>query len=56
MKPLDLYYITMTRYDETYKEVKVVFDKDHLENTLGETVSNVGKPNSGSLKRKNILT
>jgi 2,3-bisphosphoglycerate-independent phosphoglycerate mutase len=43
MKPLDLYFITMTRYDETYKEVKVVFDKDHLENTLGETVSNAGK-------------
>ncbi len=38
MKPLDLDYITMTTYDETFKGVKVVFTKDDLVNTLGEVL------------------
>ncbi|MBC7654234.1 MAG: 2,3-bisphosphoglycerate-independent phosphoglycerate mutase [Oligoflexus sp.] len=36
MKPLNLHYITMTTYDETYKGVDVMFTKDDLVNTLGE--------------------
>ncbi len=43
MKPLSLYYVTMTNYDDTFKDVKVIFDKDNLSNTLGEVVSNAGK-------------
>ena len=43
MKPLDLYYVTMTSYDETFKNVKVVFQKDNLTNTLGEALANQGK-------------
>src|SRR5690606_18732121 len=39
MKPLDLDYITMTTYDETFKNVKVVFTKDDLVNTLGEVLA-----------------
>lgn len=35
MKPLDLYYVTMTTYDETFKKVHVVFTKDDLNDTLG---------------------
>lgn len=35
MKPLDLYYVTMTTYDETFKKVHVVFTKDDLTDTLG---------------------
>lgn len=35
MKPLDLYYVTMTTYDETFKKVQVVFTKDDLSDTLG---------------------
>lgn len=39
MKPLDLYYVTMTSYDETFKNVNVVFQKDNLTNTLGEVLA-----------------
>lgn len=43
IKPLDLYYVTMTSYDETFKNVKVVFQKDNLTNTLGEALASQGK-------------
>jgi 2,3-bisphosphoglycerate-independent phosphoglycerate mutase len=43
MQALDLYYITMTNYDETYKNVKVIYDKDNLNNTLGEVLEKAGK-------------
>ncbi len=43
MHPLDLHYITMTPYDETFKNVKVLFDKDDLAETLGETLQYAGK-------------
>lgn len=39
MKPLSLHYVTMTSYDETFKNVQVVFQKDNLTNTLGEALS-----------------
>ena len=39
MKPLSLYYVTMTAYDETFKDVKVIFQKDNLTQTLGETLA-----------------
>lgn len=43
MKKLALYYVTMTNYDDTFQNVKVIFDKDNLENTLGEVLSAAGK-------------
>ncbi|MDX2196145.1 MAG: 2,3-bisphosphoglycerate-independent phosphoglycerate mutase [Cytophagales bacterium] len=43
MKPLSLHYITMTNYDDTFKNVKVIYDKDNLNNTLGEVIANAGK-------------
>ena len=43
MHPLDLYYVTLTNYDDSFKGVKVVFDKDNLNMTLGETLSGYGK-------------
>jgi 2,3-bisphosphoglycerate-independent phosphoglycerate mutase len=43
MKKLSLHYITLTNYDDSFKDVKVIFDKDNLENTLGEVVSKAGK-------------
>src|SRR5690606_1549330 len=43
MSKLNLYYVTLTNYDETYANVKVIFDKDNLENTLGEVISKAGK-------------
>lgn len=43
MKPLDIEYVTMTSYDETFKNVKVVFRKDDLSQTLGEVLESAGK-------------
>lgn len=43
MRKLDLYYLTMTNYDDTFKGVKVVFDKDNLSQTLGEVLAANGK-------------
>jgi 2,3-bisphosphoglycerate-independent phosphoglycerate mutase len=43
MKPLGLQYLTMTRYDNTFELVGVIFEKDNLSSTLGEVVSMAGK-------------
>ncbi|MCP4520267.1 MAG: 2,3-bisphosphoglycerate-independent phosphoglycerate mutase [Cytophagales bacterium] len=43
MTKLDLYYVTMTNYDNSFEGVKVIFDKDNLKNTLGEVLSTAGK-------------
>ncbi|HVV56653.1 MAG TPA: 2,3-bisphosphoglycerate-independent phosphoglycerate mutase [Mucilaginibacter sp.] len=43
MHPLNLHYITMTTYDDTFKNVRVVFKKDDLTETLGEILQNAGK-------------
>jgi 2,3-bisphosphoglycerate-independent phosphoglycerate mutase len=43
MKKLNLYYVTMTNYDHTFKNVKVVYDKDNLNNTLGEVLEKAEK-------------
>ncbi len=40
---LDLYYVTMTNYDETFKKVHVIYDKGNLTDTLGETLAKAGK-------------
>ena len=38
MNKLDLYYVTMARYDDRFKNVHVIFEKDNLVNTLGEVL------------------
>jgi 2,3-bisphosphoglycerate-independent phosphoglycerate mutase len=38
MNKLSLYYVTMTTYDESFENIKVVFEKDNLRNTLGEII------------------
>lgn len=43
MKTLPLYYVTMTRYDETFKNVKVVYEKDDVSMTMGEVLEKAGK-------------
>ncbi len=43
MKTMSLHYVTMTRYDDTFKGVKILFDKDNLTNTMGELVARAGK-------------
>lgn len=43
MQKIDLYYVTMTNYDNTFKEIKVVFEKEDVEMTLGEVLAKAGK-------------
>jgi 2,3-bisphosphoglycerate-independent phosphoglycerate mutase len=43
MHKLNLYYVTLTNYDETYKNVKVVYNKDNLTETLGEVLEKANK-------------
>ncbi len=43
MHKLNLRYITMTNYDDTFQGVEVIFDKDNLNNTLGEVLERAGK-------------
>ena len=42
MKKLSLHYTTMTKYDESFKNVHVVFENDDLKNTIGEIISKNG--------------
>ena len=39
MHKLNLYYLTMSRYDDTFEGVHVIYEKDHLHDTLGEVLS-----------------
>jgi 2,3-bisphosphoglycerate-independent phosphoglycerate mutase len=43
MKKLSLDYTTMTEYDKTYQNVRVIFETDNLNNTLGEVLEANGK-------------
>lgn len=38
MHKLNLYYVTMTNYDDTYENVRVIYDKDNITETLGEVL------------------
>ncbi len=42
MTTIPLHYLTMTTYDENFKGVKVVFEKEKVQNTIGEVVSKAG--------------
>ena len=41
MKKLNLSFYTMTNYDSTFENVKIIFEKDNLSYTLGEVLSKV---------------
>jgi 2,3-bisphosphoglycerate-independent phosphoglycerate mutase len=43
MHKLNLYYVTLTNYDETYQNVKVVYNKDNITETLGEILEKAKK-------------
>ena len=43
MHKLNLYYVTLTNYDETYQNVKVVYNKDNITETLGEVLEKAHK-------------
>ncbi|CAN5909177.1 2,3-bisphosphoglycerate-independent phosphoglycerate mutase [soil metagenome] len=39
MKTIPLFYVTMTNYDHSFKNVHVIYDKDDLKMTLGEVIA-----------------
>jgi 2,3-bisphosphoglycerate-independent phosphoglycerate mutase len=43
MHKLNLYYVTMTNYDDTYNNVHVIYDKDNITETLGEVLEKANK-------------
>ncbi|MCB0510567.1 MAG: 2,3-bisphosphoglycerate-independent phosphoglycerate mutase [Chitinophagales bacterium] len=43
MHKLNLGYTTMTKYDEKFEGVAVIFEKDNLKNTLGEVLALEGR-------------
>ncbi|MCT4699281.1 2,3-bisphosphoglycerate-independent phosphoglycerate mutase [Tenacibaculum haliotis] len=43
MKKIPLYFVTMTNYDETFNNIKVIYNSDNIENTLGEVLETAGK-------------
>lgn len=42
MHTLPLYYCTMTPYDAKFKGMHILFDKDNVQNTIGEYVASLG--------------
>ncbi|MFT3793416.1 2,3-bisphosphoglycerate-independent phosphoglycerate mutase [Flavobacterium sp.] len=43
MHKMNLYYVTMTNYDDTFNNIYRIFDKDNITETLGEVLSKHGK-------------
>jgi 2,3-bisphosphoglycerate-independent phosphoglycerate mutase len=43
MKTIPLYYCCLTPYDDSFKGLKILFDKENVQMTLGEVVANAGK-------------
>ena len=43
MKTMPLHYLTMTKYDDSFKNVKIIYEKDDLANTMGEVLERAGK-------------
>ncbi|MFN0728832.1 2,3-bisphosphoglycerate-independent phosphoglycerate mutase [Polaribacter gochangensis] len=43
MKKLPLYFVTMTSYDDTFKNVHIIYHNSNLKNTLGEVLETANK-------------
>ena len=43
MKTIPLHYVTMTKYNEAFKNVNIAYEKDNLTNTMGEVLEGAGK-------------
>jgi 2,3-bisphosphoglycerate-independent phosphoglycerate mutase len=43
MQTIPLHYVTMTNYNKDFKNINIIFDKDNLQNTLGEVLSRNNK-------------
>ncbi len=42
MKTIPLHYVTMTRYDESFQGIRVIFDNENVEQTLGQIIAEAG--------------
>ncbi len=42
MKTMDLQYLTMTRYDDSFKGVGIIFDKENVRMSMGELIAKAG--------------
>ena len=43
MHKLNLHYVTMTNYDDTFQNINIIFEKDNLNDTLGEVLERHNK-------------
>lgn len=43
MTTLPLYFVTLTNYDDSFGNIHVIYNKEHLHNTLGEVLEKNGK-------------
>lgn len=43
MKVIPLYFSTLTPYDEKFRGLHILYDKENVKNTLGEVISKAGK-------------
>ncbi len=43
MQPLAINYVTMTRYDSEFENIKVLFEKDNIKKSLGQVLSELDK-------------
>jgi len=43
MSKMNLHYVTMTKYDESFQNVQIAYKKDNLVNTMGEVLERAGK-------------
>lgn len=43
MKKLTLYYVTMTKYDDRFENINIIFQKSNIKATLGEVLEYEGK-------------
>ena len=42
-KKIDLYYVTITNYSDSFENIKVIFNKDNITETLGEVLEKANK-------------
>jgi 2,3-bisphosphoglycerate-independent phosphoglycerate mutase len=43
MHKIPLHFVTLTNYDQSFKNINIIFNKENLKDTLGETLSKNGK-------------
>lgn len=39
LKKMNLNFVTLTNYDQSFKNIKVIYEKDNLVDTLGEVLA-----------------